>query len=184
MKSRLHHLVLGTAIAAVLAAPLGVIAQEKKDAAAQGLGKTDTAIVVAMAQANMAEIEAGKLALANGSSAEVKAFAQKMVDDHTKALNDVTALALSKNVTLPTEPDAKHKAMAGKLRALKGDAFDKEYMAKAGVQDHKQVHAMLKKDEARASDPEVKALAAKMIPTVAQHLEHATKSAGATAPAK
>jgi putative membrane protein len=184
MKSKFQQLLLGTAIAAALVAPLSVSAQEKKDAASRGLGKTDTAIVTAMAQANMAEIEAGKLALANGSSAEVKAFAQKMVDDHTKALNDVTAVAMSKNVTLPTEPDAKHKAMAEKLRVLKGDAFDKEYMAKAGVQDHKHVHAMLKKDEARASDPEVKALAAKMLPTVAQHLEHATKSAGATAPAK
>jgi putative membrane protein len=131
-------------------------------------------IVSAMARANMAEIEAGKLALANSQSAEVKAYAQQMVDDHTKALGDVTALAQNKGVTLPTELDAKHKAMAAKLSKLTGDKFDKAYMQQAGVADHKQVHAMLKKDQARATDADVKALAAKMLPTVEQHLQAAT----------
>ena len=97
-----------------------------------------------------------------------------MVDDHTKALNDVTTLAQNKGVTLPTTPDAKHKAMAAKLSKLTGAKFDKMYMQQAGVQDHKHVHAMLKKDQARAKDADVKALAAKMMPTVEEHLTTAT----------
>ncbi|SHH67708.1 DUF4142 domain-containing protein [Massilia sp. CF038] len=173
-KQTVSKALLSAAIAAALSVPFAVSAQTMNTPAASALTKADQQIVEGMARANMAEIEAGKLALANGQSAEVKAFAQQMIDDHTKALNDVTTLAQNKGVTLPTEPDAKHKAMAAKLAKLKGDAFDKSYMAQAGVADHKKVHATLKKDEARAKDPDVKALAAKMLPTVEQHLHTAS----------
>lgn len=161
-------------LAAVLAVPFAVGAQTMNTPAASALNKVDQQIVVAMARANMAEIEAAKLALANSGTAEVKAYAQQMIDDHTKALNDVTTLAQNKGVALPTEVDAKHKAMAAKLARLKGEKFDRSYMAQAGVADHKQVHSMLKKDHARARDPDVKALAAKMLPTVEQHLHAAS----------
>ena len=151
--------------------------------AKSALSKGDQAIVIGMAQANINEVEAGKLAVSKSQDATVKAFAQQMIDDHSKALTDVTTLAQNKGVTLPTAPDAKHKAMAAKLSKLDGAKFDKEYMAKAGVDDHKMVHAKLKKDEAAAKDADVKALAAKMLPTVEQHLHHATE-AKAGAPAK
>jgi putative membrane protein len=173
LKNRFTSALLATAIAATVFVPGAVNAQTMNTPAASALNKTDMQIVSGMARANMAEIEAGKLALANGQSAEVKAFAQQMIDDHTRALNDVIALAQNKGVNLPTEPDAKHKAMAAKLSKLKGDAFDKQYMAQAGIADHKKVHAMLKKDEKRATDPDVKALATKMLPTVEQHLHNA-----------
>lgn len=168
------------AVATALSAPLAVTAQTMNTPAASALVKADQQIVIGMAQANIAEIEAGKLALANSQNTEVKAYAQKMVDDHTKALADVTTLAQNKGVTLPTTPDAKHKAMAAKLSRLTGDTFDKMYMQQAGVQDHKQVHAMLKKNQARAKDADVKALAAKMMPTVEAHLTTATTSKPAT----
>jgi putative membrane protein len=177
IKSTLVKALFAAAVASAMTVPAG--AQNMNTPAASSLNKTDLQIVASMARANMAEIEAGKLALANGQSAEVKTYAQQMVDDHTKALADVTTLAQNKGVTLPTEPDAKHKAMAAKLSKLKGEKFDQMYMQQAGMADHKQVHAMLKKDEARAKDPDVKALAAKMLPTVAQHLAAAGDKAHA-----
>ncbi len=175
LKTTFSKAMLAAALTAGFAAPITVNAQTMNTPAKSPLNKTDQQIVAAMARANMAEVEAGKLALANSENAEVKAYAQMMVDDHTKALADVTTLAQEKGVTLPTEPDAKHKAMAAKLSKLKGDKFDHMYMTQAGVKDHKQVHAMLKKDEKRATDPAVKALAAKMLPTVEQHLHTATE---------
>jgi putative membrane protein len=96
-----------------------------------------------------------------------------MIDDHTRALNDVKALAQKKGLTVPAELDAKHKALAEKLGKLKGRAFDTMYMKQAGVEDHTQVRGKLKKDLAEAQDPDVKALAAKMLPTVEQHLDAA-----------
>ena len=141
--------------------------------AATTLSKGDQTILIGMAQANMAEVAAGKMALEKSSNADVKKFAQTMVDDHSKALDSVTEVAKAKEVTLPTEPDAAHKTMAARLQKMSGDAFDKAYMKEAGVSDHSKVHAKLMKDEKAAKDADVKALAAKMLPTVAAHLETA-----------
>ena len=177
LKKQIVKTLLSATVLAAFAAPMAVQAQTPaagmNTPAASGLNKADQKIVMDMARANMAEIEAGKIALNKSQSAEVKAFAQRMINDHTKALADVTNLAQNKGVTLPTEVDAKHKAMATKLNKLEGDAFDREYMKQAGVADHTKVHAMLKKDSTRAKDPDVKALAAKMMPAVEEHLTSA-----------
>lgn len=137
------------------------------------LNKADTRAVMDMAMANMAEIEMGKMAQAKGSSEQVKIFGQQMIDDHSKALDDVRELALSKGVTVPTELDAKHRSEANKLEKMSGAAFDRAYMARAGVRDHKAVHAKLAKIESQARDADVKALASKMKPVVQQHLNSA-----------
>ena len=143
------------------------------------LSKADQKILMDMAQANLAEIEAAKLAQSKSQNDQVKTFAQQMIDDHTKAQADVQQLASAKGVTLPTEPDKKHKAMADKLGAMSGDAFDKAYMAQAGVSDHKKVHSMLASAEKKAKDPDVKALVARIAPTVDQHLKAAQQMGSA-----
>jgi predicted outer membrane protein len=149
------------------------------------LGAGDEKILKDMAMANMAEVEGGKLAQGKSQSSEVKAFAQQMIDDHTANLNEVKALAQARGVTLPTEPDAKHKAMAAKLEKMSGADFDKAYMKQAGVQDHKMVHSKLMTASKKAKDPDVKALVDKTEPVVAQHLKSAQQmpapKAGTTA---
>jgi len=137
------------------------------------LNAGDEKILKDMAMANMAEVEGGKLAQSKSQNSEVKAFAQQMIDDHTANLNEVKALAQARGVTLPAEPDAKHKAMAAKLEKMSGDAFDKAYMKQAGVQDHKTVHAKLMAASKKAKDPDLKALVDKTEPVVAQHLKSA-----------
>lgn len=160
---QLKHLKIALAIAALLGA---VTAQ------AQALDKADQAMLKQLAQANIAEIEAGRMALDKSQNSEVKAFAQQMLDEHSKGLRAVLAVAQSKGVVLPIEPDAKHKAMGKKLRRLSGDAFDREYAAQAGISDHRATHAYLQKVQSEAKDADVKALAAQLEPTVARHLSH------------
>lgn len=154
-------------IAVAIAALLGAVGAQ-----AQSLAKADQAMLKQLAQANIAEIEAGRIALDKSQNTEVKAFAQQMIDDHSKGLREVMNVAQSKGVVLPTEPDAKHKAMAKKLQRLSGDAFDREYAAQAGINDHRATHAYVQKVQAEAKDADVKALAAKLEPTVAKHLSH------------
>jgi predicted outer membrane protein len=137
------------------------------------LSASDEKAVKNMAMADMAEVETGKLALSKSQNADVKAFAQQMVDDHGQALSKVQALAQARGVTLPTELDAKHKAMSAKLEKLSGDAFDKAYMAGAGVKDHKDTKAKLTSDAKKIKDPDVKALADQHMPVVEQHLKSA-----------
>lgn len=144
-------------------------------ASAQTLNQADTERLNAIAQANIAEVAAGKIALEKSSNPEVKQFAQMMIDDHSKGLDDTKKVASAKNVTPPTEPDAAHKKMAAELQKLSGPAFDKEYVSKAGVADHAKVHAALKNDIAKSQDADVKALATKLEPIVAHHGDMAKK---------
>src|SRR5690349_3000552 len=76
------------------------------------LARADKGMLDDLAQANIAEVEAGKMALEKSQNAEIKKFAQHMVDDHTSALAEVQALARAKNVTLPDGPGAMAKTKA------------------------------------------------------------------------
>jgi predicted outer membrane protein len=148
-------------------------------AAGAKLSAADQKAVKDMAMADMAEVETGKLAVSKAQSAEVKAFGQQMIDDHGAALAKVQALAQARGVTLPTELDAKHKAMSAKLEKMSGADFDKAYMAGAGVKDHKDTHAKLMSDAKKIKDADVKALADQHMPVVEQHLKAAQQMASA-----
>jgi putative membrane protein len=148
------------------------------------LDRSDRKMLQDLAQGNMAEIDAGKMALEKSQNAEVKKFAQQMVDEHGSALADVQALARAKNVTLPDGAGAMAKTKAIALKALSGNLFDKEYAKRAGVGDHESTVKLLQKMQKDGKDSDLKALAGKMLPTVEQHLEMARALAASTSAAK
>jgi putative membrane protein len=130
-----------------------------------------------LALANLAEIEAGKLAVSKASDADVKKFAQKMVDDHSKQLQELQSLAQSKNVELPSAPDAKHQREMKKLQDLSGADFDRAYM-RAQIKDHRDAHKLAAGTAKRGKDPEVKAAAGKAAPQIQDHLQMAQQISG------
>lgn len=134
------------------------------------LDRSDRKALTQLAESNIAEINAGKLALSKASNPEVKAYAQRMVDEHTKALAEVQALAQAKGVELPKEQTVKHKAKGAMLEALSGDIFDRTYIKQSGRRDHRVTHEQLKDNMDKIKDPDIKALAMKMRPVVEQHL--------------
>jgi putative membrane protein len=131
-----------------------------------------------IAYSNISEVAAGKLALQNSQSDDVKSYAQKMIDDHTKAQQELQTLADSKGVKLPTEPDAKHKALSKVMAGMKGEAFDKRYLKQGGLNDHENTHKLLARVQDKAKDADLKAYAAKTITAVDQHLTLAQDTAG------
>jgi len=133
---------------------------------------SDGAFAMKAAQANMAEVELGKLALQKAMSDDVKKFAQMMVDDHSKALDELKGVAGTKNVTLPTAIDAEHKKLSDRLSKLSGAGFDREYM-QAMVDGHRKVAADVRKESQSGADPDLKAWAGKILPTVEAHLKQA-----------
>ncbi|MDM5179620.1 DUF4142 domain-containing protein [Massilia sp. DJPM01] len=137
------------------------------------ISSADRKIVTDLAMANMAEIEVARTAQGKSQDDQVKKYAQQMIDDHTKALGEVRQLAQTKGITLPATLDRAHKARAGKLAALSGAAFDRAYIAQAGVAEHKKTHGMLARAQGRAKDADIKALLTRMTPTVDQHLHAA-----------
>ncbi|PWF46092.1 DUF4142 domain-containing protein [Massilia glaciei] len=133
-----------------------------------------------IAQGNIAEIKMAEMALAKSQDEQVKAFAQKMIDDHTSVLNQVQQLAQAKGVTLPDEMDRKHKRLSDKMSAMTGEQFDRAYLSNAGLGDHKNMTQLLARVEKRAVDPDLKRLAAQTRPAVEQHLHSAQQMRGSS----
>ena len=120
------------------------------------------------AMGGMLEVQLGQLALKNASSPDVKRFAQRMVDDHSKAGDELKSLAATKNVVLPAALSAKEQATIDRFSKLSGADFDREYM-KAMVKDHDKDVGEFEKEARSAKDPDVKAWAEKTLPTLKEH---------------
>ena len=118
----------------------------------------------------MTEVELGKLASTKATDPEVKKFGQMMVTDHSKANEELKALAAKKNVKLPTELDSSHKSMLDEMKGKSGEDFNEDYV-EAMVDDHEDDVAAFEKQAQNSSDPDVKAFAAKTLPTLKKHLD-------------
>ena len=129
-------------------------------AAPAALSAKDKTFMKNAAKGGMEEVSMGNLAQQKGQNADVKNFGKRMVTDHTKANNELMALAAKKGVALPNEKPKTEKF---------GANFDKEYMADM-VKDHQKDLAEFQDEAKNGSDPDVKAFAAKGASMVSKHL--------------
>ena len=136
------------------------------------LSSADQQFVTKAAQGGMAEVELGQLAAQKAQNPQVKQFGQKMVDDHTKANDQLKQVASQEGVTLPTGLDAKDQALKDRLSKLSGDQFDRVYMQHM-VQDHKKDIADFQKEANNGKDQQVKQFAQQTLPTLKEHLQMA-----------
>jgi putative membrane protein len=114
-----------------------------------------------------------RLALQKSGSDAVKQYAQKMIDDHTMAGEELMRLASMKGVALPAQPDAKHMSMMAKMQKLSGMEFDMMYVKEAGVKAHESMEKLYMKESMGGKDMDAKAFAAKTLPAVRMHLQMA-----------
>ncbi len=135
------------------------------------VSSSDRKFALTAAQGGMSEVEMARLALTKASSDAVKQYAQKMIDDHTAANAELMQIAATKNLTLPTTPDAKHRAMMARMEKLSGEAFDREYVMMAGHKDHQKMEKLFRDQSMKGRDADLKAFAAKTLPVVQQHLQ-------------
>lgn len=119
----------------------------------------------------IAEIETAKLALRKSNSAEVKAFAQMLIDDHTAANKELANIALRKKLEVSTEAELMNKAKAYILKQRDGESFD-EAFAENQVEAHKDAIELFK-EAAVSDDAELAAFAAKTLPKLEHHLQTA-----------
>ena len=166
------------------------------------LGSDDKKFIMESLHGGMMEVELGKMAVDKASSADVKQFAQRMVDDHSKANDELMQLASQKGISMPADhammsnPDQsaasdtaasanhtgseshyhhammKAQATKDKLAKLSGADFDREYMDMM-VKDHVKDVKEFEEASAKAKDADLKAWAAKTLPTLREHLQMA-----------
>ena len=168
MKHIVRSVVTTAVVLGLAAAPAFAQTAKKKTMATKAMN--DSTFVTKAAQGGMAEVELGKLATEKASNDEVKKFGQRMVDDHSKANDELKTLAQQKNITVPSSLDARDKALRDRLSKLSGAAFDRAYM-RAMVTDHRTDVNEFRMESKSGKDAEVKAFAAKTLPTLEDHLK-------------
>ena len=136
------------------------------------MSSQDRDFLMDAAMGGLMEVELGRIAAQKGMSDSVKQFGQRMVDDHSKANEELTSLASSKGITLPTALDEKHQKDVTKLSALSGAEFDRAY-SKLMLSDHNKDVKEFEKQSTKGADAELKAFASKTLPTLQEHLQMA-----------
>jgi len=137
------------------------------------MSSADRKFMMMAAMGGMAEIEMARLALQKSASDSVKQYAQKMIDDHTMAGDELKQLASMKGITLSMQPDARHMSMMAKMQKLSGMEFDMMYVKEAGVKAHEKMEKLYMKESMSGMDMDAKAFAAKTLPAVRMHLQMA-----------
>jgi len=136
-------------------------ASMSKSPAPSALSDKDKAFMKEAAKGGMMEVNMGKMAQQKGKSADVKKIGGMMVADHTKANNELMAIAKKKGVDLSKEKPMNHSM---------GDAnFDKDYLNMM-VKDHEKDLASFQGEAKNGSDADVKAFASKTAEVIKKHL--------------
>ena len=128
------------------------------------------------AQGGLAEVEMGRLAAQKAGNPSVREFGQRMVADHSKANAELKALAARKGLQLPSDMNSDQKSEMAKLEKLSGAEFDREYMS-AMLKDHEEDVKAFETQSKEGNDADVKAFAAKTLPTLQEHLQMARDAA-------
>lgn len=152
--------------AALSAFAISVSAQDQGSNVPRG----DMKFVMEAASGGLLEVELGNYVAQAGSSPDVKAFAQRMVTDHSKVNKELMTLAENKQIKLPKEMNKKHMGVYQKLKGMQGADLDKAYM-KEMVKDHKDDVKAFGNEAKKGKDPDIKAFAANTLPVLQEHLK-------------
>jgi len=141
-------------------------------AGAAGTTDAGTAFLQKAAQANAAEIKTSQAAQTRASSPAVKAFADRMVEEHTANEHALDALAKKRNVAVSADPDPDRLIRIGSLQKLKGSAFDHAYM-KTMADDHAATIGLFEEAARQVEDAEIRQFIDATLPVLREHAEAA-----------
>jgi putative membrane protein len=144
--------------------------QSVTDSSAGVPSRQDADFMVKATAGNQLEVILGQLAQTRASSPAVKRFGEMMVRDHTEGEKELRGLAAAKRIILPDTISNEQKKTDDELQKKTGHAFDKAYVDLM-VKDHKEDIDEFQKASQNANDPDIKALAAKLLPTLQMHLD-------------
>lgn len=162
------------ASACIMSGAASAQTQAASTTAANPLSPVDKDFVQAASMSSSTEIDAAKLATSNSSDKDVKSFAHHMMLDHTK-LTVQLKMAAPHGVVVPK--DNSDTSILDSLKPLKGAEFDKAYIAKVGLEGHKQAIAAFEKESSDGQNADLKKAAQKALPTIKEHYQMAQELA-------
>ncbi len=146
------------------------VAEEHNDAKFANAKEDDAEFLVNAEEINLEEIQLGRLAQTRGTTARVKELGKMMETDHSKASEDLKALAAKKEITIPTTLTDDGISASKDLTDTKGSDFNKDYIDKM-ISGHKDAISKFEKASSDAADPDIRNWAASMLPVFRQHLD-------------
>lgn len=135
------------------------------------LSDTDKAFVDTAAKAGMAEVDISTAVVEKVKKKTVKEFAQKMIDDHSKANEELKVLCSSRGIMLPTEIDEETKTKRDELMKKTGSKLEKAYVD-IMLDDHRKAVELFRNESQSGGDPELKQWAGATLPKLEEHLQH------------
>ncbi len=136
--------------------------------AAASVPKADHSFATKAARAGLAEVAAAQIALQKSSNQDVKNFAQRMVDDHTKANDQLKSIASQEGIKLPTSPSSADQKKAEALQKLSGNAFDRRYVSDQ-ITAHKEAVSLFTTESKSGKDSSLQSFAAQTLPILQDH---------------
>lgn len=141
--------------------------------APSSLAAADRNFIMRAAASSMFEVEAARLAAEQAKDENVKRYAAMLADHHQAANQELTGLAQSKGITLPSSLPAGKRHELERLKRTPDDDFDAVFVQDVGVREHRQDVRLFRDASRQSKDPEIKAWAAKTLPALEQHLKEA-----------
>jgi len=183
MKKSLYALgVIAAAAALSLTQSDGALAKEATGATTVGdenkdpkkdekstVSQADKDFVKETTLGSMTEAKLGKLATTKSKNNDVKAFGQKMVEDHTKLNDSLKKTVKGKGINVPTQLDKEHQAIYDKLSKMDAKDFDKAYIDQS-IDNHKKDVAAFDKQANDGTDVDLKSFASTNLPLLKEHL--------------
>jgi putative membrane protein len=139
---------------------------------AASLSRADKEFMANAARMDMIEAHESQMAEKQASRADVVDLAKTLAQDHSQDYGQIAELAAQKNVSIPRGIDAAKDPSIRRLTSLKGSQFDRQF-ANAEVTAQRNAIATFKRESEHGEDPELKAYAARTLPTLEKDLKQA-----------
>lgn len=137
------------------------------------ISSLDQQFMIMAAQGNNAEIRTAQMALERSENEEVRQFAQRMIQEHTLANQQLQQIVSEYGVELPADPGPLNQAIAEQLAQLSGSEFDRAYMG-AQTNAHLRTIALFQTQIQQGQEESLRQYATQLLPSVANHYEMAS----------
>ena len=164
---RLAALATGTMVAGVLSCAAAFAQQAPEGQTGPVAG--DAGFMNSAWASNRSEIDEAQTALKVSQNPAVRAFAQRMIQDHSLGLSQVEAMSKTKGISLSRQPTTQQQAEATNLQNLSGEQFDYQY-ARDQIRDHLVAIDVFQKEMSSTGDLDIRNLAANTLPMLKDHL--------------
>jgi putative membrane protein len=141
------------------------------------LSEQDRSFIQELAQGNRVEVQLGRIAVQRATNPEVKEFAQRMIDDHSKLQSRLETFAAGRNMRLPSSTTAEQQNLVSRLQGLSGSEFDRQYITTM-LEEHRNDVAKVQQHMTATQDPAVQELARDTLPILENHIRIAENVAG------